>query len=61
MLSYDDNYGDCDNNNNTNMVWWVLSDLGRKITERSGNPLDGRFLFQRISVLIQRFNAIVFH
>ena len=38
-----------------------LSDLGRKISERSGDPLDGQFLFQRISVLIQRFNAILFH
>jgi len=38
-----------------------LSDLGRKISERSGEPLDARFLFQRISVLIQRFNSILFH
>jgi len=38
-----------------------LSDLGRKISERSGDPLDGYFLFQRMSVLIQRFNAILFH
>ena len=40
---------------------WFLCDLGRKISERSGDPLDGHFLFQRISVLIQRFNAILFH
>jgi len=40
---------------------WFLSDLGRKISERSGDLLDGQFLFQRISVLIQRFNAILFH
>ena len=40
---------------------WFLSDLGRKISERSGDPLDGHFLFQRTSVLIQRFNAILFH
>ena len=38
-----------------------LSDLGRKISEHSGDPLDGQFLFQRISVFIQRFNAILFH
>jgi len=38
-----------------------LFDQGRKISERSGDPLDGHFLFQRISVLIQRFNAILFH
>jgi len=38
-----------------------LSDLGRKISERSVDPLDGNFLFQGISVLIQRFNSILFH
>jgi len=37
-----------------------LSDLGRKISERSGDPLDGHFLFQWISVLIQRLNAKLF-
>jgi len=40
---------------------WFLSDLDGKISERSGDPLDGHFLFQRISVLIQRLNAILFH
>jgi len=29
--------------------------------QRDGDPFDGQFLFQRISVLIQRFNAILFH
>ena len=38
-----------------------LSDLGHKISERLGYPLDGHFLFQWISVLIQRFNVILFH
>jgi len=39
-----------------------LSDLGRKISELSVDPLDGNlFLFQGISVLIQRFNSILFH
>jgi len=39
---------------------WFLSDLGHKISEHSGHPLDGHFLFQWISVLIQRFTAILF-
>ena len=38
-----------------------LVDLGRKISERSGEPLETQFLFQRISVLIQRFNSILYH
>ena len=38
-----------------------LVDLGHKIAERTGEPLEVQFLFQRISVLIQRFNSILFH
>jgi len=38
-----------------------LVDLGRKISERTGEPLEVQFLFQRISVLIQRFNSVLFH
>lgn len=38
-----------------------LGDLGRKISEHSGDQLDSHFLFQRISVLLQRFNSILFH
>jgi len=38
-----------------------LVDLGRKISERTGEPLEVLFLFQRISVLIQRFNPVLFH
>jgi len=38
-----------------------MVDLGRKISERTGEPLEVQFLFQRISVLIQRFNSILFH
>jgi len=37
-----------------------LSDLGRRISDISGEPREASFLFQRISVLIQRFNAISF-
>jgi len=38
-----------------------LVDLGRKISECTGEPLEVQFLFQRISVLIQRFNSVLFH
>jgi len=36
-----------------------LADLGRKISAVSGDDRDSTFLFQRISVLIQRHNSIL--
>ena len=36
-----------------------LSKLGRKLADQSGD--DSSFLFQRLSVLIQRYNAILLH
>jgi len=39
-----------DNNNNN---------LDRKITDRSGDDREGSFLFQRISVLLHRFNLVL--
>ena len=38
-----------------------LSDLGQRITEVSGENREGNFLFQRLSVLIQRFNAVLLY
>ena len=39
-----------------------LAELGRKISEISGDDREGSFLFQRLSVLIQRsYNAIMLH
>jgi len=38
-----------------------LSGLGRRIAEVSGETRDGSFQFQRLSVLIQRFNAVLLH
>ena len=35
----------------------TLNDL----ESRTGEPLEVKFLFQRISVLIQRFNSVLFH
>ena len=37
-----------------------LADLGRRIASVSGDHREGAFLFQRISVAIQRFNGICF-
>ena len=39
----------------------VLCDLGRKISEHTGEVRETSFLFQRCSVLVQRFNAILLH
>jgi len=38
-----------------------LSKLGRKLADPSGNDREISFLFQRLSVLIQRYNAISLH
>ena len=39
----------------------LLCDLGRKISENTGEVRETSFLFQRCSVLVQRFNAILLH
>jgi len=39
----------------------LLSDLGRRIINISGEARELSFLFQRVSVLVQRFNAILLH
>ena len=38
-----------------------FGNLGRKISSSSGNDREGAFLFQRVSVLVQRFNAVLLH
>jgi len=35
-----------------------LSDLGRRITQSTDVHREGAFLFQRLSMLIQRYNAV---
>ena len=35
-----------------------LSEIGRRITQRTSDPREASFLFQRISIAIQRFNAV---
>jgi len=38
-----------------------LNDLSHRITSVSANGKEGQFLFQRLSVALQRFNAILLH
>ena len=35
--------------------------LGRKIGVSSGDGREGRFLFQRLSMAVQRYNEILLH
>ena len=39
----------------------LLQNIGQKISEASGVVDESVFLFQRICVLIQHFNAVLFH
>ena len=39
----------------------LLDDLGRRITSSSGEARGTSFLYQRVSVLIQRYNAVLQH
>jgi len=39
----------------------LLSYLGRRLTDISGESLETSYLFQRYSVLVQRFNAVLLH
>jgi len=38
-----------------------LKDLGRRISAQSGDERESAFLFQKLSVVIQRFNALLLH
>jgi len=42
-------------------VCQFLKNLGRRISTQSGDERESAFLFQRLSVLIQQFNAILLH
>ena len=37
-----------------------IKDLGHRISQRSGDARKTQFLFQRLSVILQRFNAVLF-
>ena len=38
-----------------------LNDLGKRMTVNSGEARETGFLYQRISVFIQRYNAVLLH
>ena len=42
-------------------AYHFFEDLGRKISEVSCDSREGSFIFQRLSVTIQRSNAALFH
>ena len=48
------------NNNNNNSAISFIKDLGHRISQRSGDARETQFLFQRLSVILQRFNAVLF-
>jgi len=39
----------------------LLSDLGRRLTDISGESRETSYQFQRFSVPVQRFNAVLLH
>jgi len=39
----------------------LLCDLGRRILASSGDDREVIFLFQRVSVVVQRFNSVLLH
>jgi len=39
----------------------LLAPLGRRLSEKSRESCETSFLFQRCSVLLQRFNAVLLH
>ena len=39
----------------------LLSDVGRRISMSSGDDREVHFLFQRVSVVVQRFNSVMLH
>ena len=39
----------------------MLSDLGRKLSSYSGEERESTFLFQRLSIILQRFNSVLLH
>src|SRR6218665_1580483 len=37
-----------------------IADLGRQLTQATGEPRESSFFFQRLSITIPRFNAVAF-
>ena len=38
-----------------------VSHLGKRLSAASGDPRETSFLFQRLSMTVQRFNGVAFH
>jgi len=38
-----------------------LCEVGRRLSVVSDNPHETSFLFQRLSILLQRFNSVLIH
>ena len=38
-----------------------LTVLGKKIAQQTGDERETAFLFQRLSILVQRFNCVLLH
>jgi len=36
----------------------IISELGRRISQESGDHRESAFIFQRLSITVQRFNAV---
>jgi len=51
--------GKHNNNNKNNNGTEFLDDLERRITQVSDDNLEKAFLYQRLSVVIQRYNAAI--
>jgi hypothetical protein len=39
----------------------VLSEVGKRIGQVSGDPRATKFLFQRLSVVLQRYNSVLLY
>jgi len=46
---------------NDSAAYHFFKDLGRKMSEMSGDSREGSFMFQRLSVTIQRSNVALFY
>jgi len=42
-------------------AWQLFASLERKISSTSGDEREGAFLFKRVSVLVQCYNAVLLH
>ena len=57
----DSSHFPADRSGNTGSARAFLDDAGRRISVLSGDDREHLFLFQRISVAIQHFNAVLLH